>query len=252
MIEVKGHEVHYYTAGQGEPLVVVHGGLGDAGTWLKNVERLATRYTVYVPDLPGFGYSQMLESEHNIGVLTEFINDFTETLGLKRFNLMGHSIGGGVALNYALRYGGKVKKLVLVDSLCLGREIALWVRAISLAAGTIGAGVIGIFKAVRWVVETLMLPFNFNAPLTQANIDLGRSIATLKEQTLILANKLSGLMMPTLVVWGARDEIVPVKQAYAAAEAIPDCRLKVFENCGHDVHRKQIGEFSQVLVGFLG
>ena len=81
---------------------------------------------------------------------------------------------------------------------------------------------------------------------------LGSSITTVKEQTLVLANRLSEIMMPTLVVWGARDPIVPVRQAYAAAELIPDCQLKIFEGRGHDVHRDEIDEFSSVLTGFLG
>jgi len=252
MIKINGHDVHYYTAGQGEPLVVIHGGLGDARTWLNNVNRLADNYTVYVPDLPGFGESQSLDSDHNIPAFTEFMYDFTGNLGLDRFNLMGHSIGGGVALNYALKFPGKVKKLVLISSLCLGREIAFWIRLMSVPAEALGSAVLALFKATKWLIDTLMIPVKFVMPLSRASVNLGGNITTLKEQTLVLTNRLSELAMPTLLVWGARDEIVPVKQAYAAALVIPDCQLRVFENQGHNVHRDEINKFSRLLMGFLG
>lgn len=252
VIKVNGHDVHYYTAGQGEPLVVIHGGLGDARTWLDNIDILASKYTLYVPDLPGFGESQLLDSDHNIPSFTEFVEDFTNNLGLYKFNLMGHSIGGGIALNYALKFPAKVKKLVLVSSLCLGREIAFWIRLISVPAKVIGSAIVAVLKTTKWLINNLIIPVKFVMPLSRANVNLGANIATFKEQTLVLAKQLSRLNVPTLVVWGAKDQIVPVKQAYAAALAIPDCQLKVFENQGHDIHRDAINEFSFVLMGFLG
>jgi pimeloyl-ACP methyl ester carboxylesterase len=252
MIKVNERDVHYYTAGQGEPLVVVHGGMGDAGTWLDNINMLADNYKLYVPDLPGFGESQLLGCDYNIPEFTKFMENFIDNLGLDRFNLMGHSIGGGIALNYALRFPEKVKKLVLVSSLCLGREIALWVRLMSVPAKPIGSLVVGVLKTTKWLTNTLMIPIKFVMPLSRAKVNLGSNITTFKGQTLVLSNQLSGLAVPTLVVWGARDEIVPVKQAYAAARIIPDCQIHVFENRGHDVHRAEINEFSLLLTRFLG
>src|SRR4030043_2429098 len=92
-IEVNGRDVRYYTAGRGEPLVVVHGGGGDARTWLKNVEALADKYTVYVPDLPGFGGSQPLDGHYYIPELAEFVDGFSNNLGLEKFHIAGHSLG---------------------------------------------------------------------------------------------------------------------------------------------------------------
>lgn len=77
-------------------------------------------------------------------------------------------------------------------------------------------------------------------------------MATFKEQTLVLPKRLSEIIMPTLVVWGAKDNIVPVRQAYAATQLIPTCQLKVFENRGHDIHRDEISEFSKLVTSFLG
>jgi pimeloyl-ACP methyl ester carboxylesterase len=252
-INVRGHDVRYYTGGCGEPLLVIHGGGGDASTWLRNIEELSSSYAVYAPDLPGYGDSQPLEGRYYIPELAAFIDDFSESLGLEKFHLVGHSLGGGVALNYALRSPHKIKKLVLVSSLCLGKEIAFWVRLLSIPAllRSVGAVTMALFKGARWVVRKLLKGVEFVIPFSPASISIGGSITTFREQALVLANRLDDVLMPTLLVWGAKDGIVPVKHAYVAARAIPDCQLKVFASRGHNVHRDEVSEFSHVLRGFL-
>jgi len=251
-IIVNGRDIHYLTAGQGDPLVVIHGGAGGAETWKKNIAALSDSYTVYAPDLPGYGGSQPLAGDYYIPELTEFVGSFSDSLGLESFHLMGHSLGGGVALNYALESPHKIKKLVLISSLCLGREIALWVRLMSIPARSIGAAILAVLRTVKWLIKTLLIPVEFVMPLSRASVNLGGSVTTIREQTLVLANRLSEILAPTLLVWGAKDPIVPVSQAYAAAQLIPDCQLKVFEGRGHDVHRDEISAFSKLLSGFLG
>jgi len=253
-IKVDGLDVNYYTAGQGEPLVVIHGGGGDARTWSHNIEALSEKYTVYAPDLPGYGASQPLDGDYFIPELARFVDSFSDSLGLERFHLVGHSLGGGVALNYALEFPHKIRKLVLVSSLCLGREIALWVRLLSVPAliRSLGALTVAVLKSVKWLVKMFMEQVEYIMPLSPASMIIGGSVTTIKEQTLVLANRLSEIMMPTLLVWGAKDPIVPVRHAYAAAQVIPDCQLKVFENRGHNVHRDELQQFSSILSGFLG
>jgi pimeloyl-ACP methyl ester carboxylesterase len=251
-IKINGRDVHYFVAGQGDPLVVIHGGCGDAKTWLNNMAMLSDSYTVYIPDLPGFGESQPLGGDCYLSGLVEFMDCFADNLELESFYLVGHSIGGGVALNYAIKSPHRIKKLVLISSLCLGKEIALWVRLMVMPARAIRSAILAILRGVKWLVKTLLIPAEFVIPHSWVSLNLGSSIATLKEQTLVLTSRFSELVMPTLVVWGAKDEVVPVSHAYAAARVIPHCQLKVFENCGHNVHREKINEFSQLLTGFLG
>lgn len=252
-IQVDGLDVKYYTAGTGEPVVVIHGGGGDARTWWSNITELAEKYTVYAPDLPGYGGSQALAGNVYIPELSEFVEKFAAGLGLEKFHLVGHSLGGGIALDYALKSPQRINKLVLISSLCMGKEIALWVRLLSIPAmlRIVGATVMGIFKAIKWVIKTLLLPFEFIAPLSPASVSIGGSITTLKEQTLVLAHRLSEVMMPVLLVWGGKDPIVPVRHAYAAALVIPDCQVKVFENRGHNVHRDELKQFSHIVSRFL-
>ena len=156
-IKVDGRDVLYYTAGQGEPLVVIHGGGGDARTWKYNIAELAEKYTVYAPDLPGYGGSQPLDGDYYIPELSDFVDKFARSLGLERFYIIGHSLGGGIALNYTLKFPQKIKKLVLVSSLCLGREIAFWVRLFSLPAliRSLGTLMIAVLKGVKWVLKQL-------------------------------------------------------------------------------------------------
>jgi len=251
-IKIGGLEVLYYTAGQGEPLVVIHGGGGDARTWLTNMEVLAEKYTVFAPDLPGYGGSAPLDGKYYVPELTHFVNRFTEQLGLERFYLMGHSLGGGVALNFAINYPDKIKKLVLVSSLCLGREIALWLRVLSIPGiiKALGSVFSAVMAGIKWVTEQLN-PARYIMALSPSAVTIGSTISTFYQQTLSLEKRLPELKMPTLLVWGSRDPIVPVMQAYRAALAIPNCEVKVFEKRGHNVHRDELKEFSSLLHKFL-
>jgi len=253
-IKVGELDIHYLTAGQGEPLLVVHGGGEGSRAWRGNLEELSKNYTTYVPDLPGFGDSQPLTGDYFIPELTAFIDEFMKALGLDSFHLVGHSLGGGIALNYALQFPHKINKLVLISSMCLGKEIALWIRFLSrrIPGRILGGIALGLFRLIKWLLKSLYAPSEFVEPICQASIYLGTCITTLKEQTTVLINRLSGLMVPTLVVWGAKDPVLPVRQAYAAAQLIPNCQVKVFEDCGHSVYREKLAEFSQLLTGFLG
>ncbi|MFA5309563.1 MAG: alpha/beta fold hydrolase [Dehalococcoidales bacterium] len=252
-IKVDGRDVLYYTAGRGEPLVVIHGGGGDARTWRKNIGALAEKYTVYAPDLPGYGGSQRLDGDYYIPELTDFVDKFAGSLGLETFYIIGHSLGGGIALDYTLKFPHKIRKLVLVSSLCLGREIAFWLRLFTLPAimRSLGAMVEFIFKSIIWAARSLN-PAKYIMPLSPASVAIGGNISSFREQTLVLEKRLPDIKVPTLLVWGGRDPVVPVKQAYRAAMSIPDCRIEVFKKSGHNVHREQLKKFSSLITGFLG
>lgn len=247
-------DIHYLAGGQGDPMVIIHGGGDGARAWLENAKELSKHYSVYVPDLPGFGRSQPMGNKFHFSEFVTFIEDFTHILGLKRFHLVGHSIGGSIALHYALKSPQKIKGLVLVSSLCIGKEIAPWVRFLSssVLCRYLGEAAIVILKATKWLARLFYTPFKFANPVTRLKINMGKSITTFKGQTTVLLDQLSELLMPTLLVWGATDSIVPVAHAYAAAQLIPDCQLHIFEGCGHSVYKQRTQEFSKLLARFLG
>ena len=250
-----GHlDIHYLTGGEGEPLIVIHGG-GDSGhAWLQNVIELSKYYQVYLPDLPGFGHSKAAEEDFDLSSYVTFVEDFSRSLGLGHFHLVGHSLGGGIALRYALDFPHRIRRLVLVSSLCLGREIALWARIMSRPVFYRIARkiVVSVFRAIGWLARKLHCPLGKIAPPSLLRMSIGKSVMTVKGQTTVLMNRLSELLMPTLLVWGANDNIVPVHHAFLAAEQIPNCQVSVFQNSGHSVYRQRIGEFSDLLVRFLG
>jgi pimeloyl-ACP methyl ester carboxylesterase len=252
-INVKGLDIHYLTIGKGEPLIIVHGGSDGASAWMKNIVMLAKKYTIYVPDMPGFGSSQSIEGDYSIHEMVDFVDNFAQSIGLERFYMMGHSLGGGIALHYTLKHPAKVRKLVLVSSLCLGKEIAWWIRLFSIPPfyPSLGKASISIFKSFKYIAK-FFGPWKLVAPVTKTSVQIGGYISTITEQTIVLLSQLPQIMAPTLVLWGAKDPVVPFAQAYAAAELIPDCQVKVFEKCGHSVYRESLLEFSGVLSKFLG
>jgi pimeloyl-ACP methyl ester carboxylesterase len=251
-IRINGLNVRYFTGGRGEPLLVLHGGNSHGGPWAKNLRQLAHKYTVYVPDLPGFGLSEKMEGSYFIPELADFINEFCAALGLKSFYLMGHSMGGAIAASITLKHPEQVKKLILIDSMCMGKEIALWTRVLSSPpfAKSIGLAVINVMKGVRWAADAMFRSMEVIIPITEANLIIGSSAITPRSQRLVLLHRLSEILVPTLIIWGDRDKVLPVKQAYAVATVIPDCRLKVLSG-GHCAYQERLPEFEETVREFL-
>jgi len=137
--------------------------------------------------------------------------------------------------------------------MCLGKEIALWIRVLSssILCRYLGLAAAITLKAIKWLVDIVCAPLQFMNPLPLVKVNLGKNITTIEEQTMVVVNQLASLVMPTLLVWGAKDGIVPVSHSYSAAKLIPDCQLHVFEDCGHSVHREKPEELSRLLAQFL-
>ena len=253
-VKIRGRDIYYVTGGSGPALLVIHGGANGAAGWLNNVEELARDYTVYVPDMPGFGHSQPLPGDCSISNLAGFVSDFTRKLKLENFYLLGHSLGGAVALSYALKPQSRATKLVLVSSMCLGKEVALWVRVLSRSTfyRSLGTAFVYVLKWVKWSAEKVFRRREFLPPLSSASVSLGNSLFNLNEQSVVLADRLSEIRVPTLIVWGEKDPIVPAKQAYAAARLIPNCRVRVFASGGHSFYHHDVKEFNHLLRSFFG
>ena len=230
---------HYLKGGEGSPVVLLHGGGSDSRQWLPNFEALARHHLVYAPDLPGFGSSRPFLDSYSLPAIASFVTGFLEALELDRVALVGHSMGGGTALSVALESPERVEKLVLLNSLGLGEEIALWVRLLCLPTIPVA-----VYRAVQALVRRL-----WSVPLHAVPHDLGKYLAGLKGQKTVWRDRLKELTVPTLLVWGKRDRYLPVGQAYAASQLIPDCQLHILDNCGHSTYRD--GRFNPILLDFL-
>jgi pimeloyl-ACP methyl ester carboxylesterase len=115
----------------------------------------------------------------------------------------------------------------------------------------LGQVAMAILKTIKWLAHQFWAPFYFASMVSKIKMDMGRTMTNLRGQSNVLQDQLHQLSMPTLVVWGARDIIVPTHHAYSAAKAIPDCQLHIFQDCGHSAYKQRVPEFSQVVIKFL-
>jgi pimeloyl-ACP methyl ester carboxylesterase len=224
---VNGAKVHYLKAGSGPPVVLFHGGASDSRDWLETMEALADSYTVLAPDMIGFGQSDKSKPGYYLSDFAEFATGFIQELGYDSQVLVGHSLGGRVCIEIALRHPEKVHQLVLVDTVGFGR-LARW-------GMYIGA-------LMYWLRKFLRMPQPYPRYLKQRHED--------KEWMCL--DTLSQLEPPTLLVWNERDPYYSVSQAAGAAELIPDVRLEIFPGYGHAPHKKSRERFNSLLLEFLG
>ncbi len=268
-IQVGSLRARYWADGeQGSPVVLVHGLGGYAETWWPNNLALARQHRVFVVDLPGFGRSDKPASApYDYPYFATFIHDFMAALGIEKAALAGHSMGGGVALQFALAYPAQVERLVLVSSAGLGKEVSLMLRLASLPLLGELATRPGLQASRDFMKEILYDPaliteqdvqLDFamasQAGAQQAFLKALRALGTVfgqKEKfTGPILDSLPSLPQLTLVFWGRQDKIVPVSQA-EAARRIPNVRLEIFERCGHIPQFEHPEPFDRALQEFL-
>ncbi|MFC1926759.1 alpha/beta fold hydrolase [Chloroflexota bacterium] len=219
-------QAHYLKAGNGPPVVLLHGGASDSRDWLGIMAALNPSYTIYAPDLAGYGLSDRDDNGYYLSDFIEFTMEFIRTLGLDSHILVGHSIGGRVGLEIALRHPEMVSKLVLIDTVGFCK--------LSFLGGFLGA--------VAWGVRNLLRrPQPYPRFLKQKGED--RNWRCLDE--------LPSLNVPTLIVWNSRDPYYPVSGALKAKELIPEARLEIFQGFGHAPHIQNGESFKNLLLGFL-
>ncbi len=228
-IEVKGVNTHYVVGGEGLPLVLVHGGgaTGGWGEWGPFLERFARDFRVYAPDLVGFGRSDKPPANYTTRFFAEFFDAYMEAMALGRVNLIGHSLGGGVSLAYALNHPERVEKLILVDSSGLSNEL-----------GLMGRVLIPLFTRIARIRRDHV----YVSLMTG-----GKE----REPGEIYWDRLPELQVPTLLVWGEWDGYLPVRWARMAHERIPNSELCVFERCWHAPQKQRPEAFARVVLDFL-
>ena len=259
----------YWVLGEGETNVVLIHGLGaSADIWMHNIHVLSENYRIYVPDLMGFGRSDIPSDFFTPTDYVQFINDFLNALKIDRAVLIGQSLGGGIALLYTIRFPEKVERLVLVDNAGFGYETIWTLRLMSLPViGKLMSipariGVKIFFQlAVRnpaVITEELIDIYyeHFNRPGQQAfMLRLIRSIIGIRGiKREILAPVLENIQkvtQPTLIIWGEHDRVLPLTHAYYGKEKIQGSELRIFPDCGHIPFFEQPDAFNSVVRDFL-
>jgi pimeloyl-ACP methyl ester carboxylesterase len=267
---VHGRSISYTEAGEGSVLLLVHGMAGSRENWREAIEPLARHHTVIAPDFPGHGSSEAGGGDYSLGALAGGLRDLLLALGHERATVVGHSLGGGVAMQLAYQHPETIERLVLVSSGGLGPEVSPVLRAaalpgadlfISLTAGAgqrvgsvlgRGLGAIGLrpnadVAEVARGYAALEDPARRSAFLATLNAVVGTGGQRVHAgDRLYLAEA-----VPVLIVWGARDSIIPVRHGEDAHRAIPGSRLEVFEDVGHLPQLEAPGRFIAVLERFL-
>jgi pimeloyl-ACP methyl ester carboxylesterase len=247
-----GRAVSYLEAGDGPVLLLVHGMGGSFHNWDEVIEPLARAHTVIAPDLPGHGTSEAGSGDYSVGSLAASLRDLLAALGHERATLVGHSLGGGVAMQFSYQFPEMVERLVLVSSGGLGPEVSPVLRAAALpgadafitATAGVGQrvapalgralGAIGL-RPNADVAEVLRGYGSLTDPDRRAAF-LGtvRAVIDTRGQRVAATDRLYlAEAVPTLIVWGARDPIIPARHGEDAHDHIPGSRLEVFEGVGH-------------------
>jgi pimeloyl-ACP methyl ester carboxylesterase len=270
-INVDGDRVVYRTAGKGPVLLLVHGMAGSSVTWRHVMPGLAERFTVLAPDLLGQGQSDKPRGDYSLGAHANTLRDLMDALGHQRATVVGQSLGGGVALQFAYQFPERCERLVLVDSGGLGREVTFYLRMLTVPGFEY---LFPLFCTPRLrdagnVIATWL--GRAGARSTPARQEIWRSYGSLADaesrraffRSLRDVIDLSGqavsalrrlyraAQLPTLIVWGAQDPFIPVSHAVAAHEAIPGSRLEIFDGVGHYPHCEAPERFVAVLNDFI-
>jgi pimeloyl-ACP methyl ester carboxylesterase len=271
-IRLHGHPVSYYEAGSGPVVLLVHGITSSADAWRGVLPALAEHHTVVAPDLLGHGGSAKPRGDYSLGAHASGLRDLLAALGHERATIVGHSMGGGIAMVLAYQFPERVERLALVSSGGLGQEVGLVLRAATLP----GAGLVlplitrrGPRDAVIGAAHVLSrlglrtradvrgtalgLASLRDGAARRAFIHTARSILDGSGQRVSAHDRLYlAAGMPTLLLWGDRDPMIPAAHGIAAHEAIPHSRLELFPGAGHYPFEEDPERFVSVLRDFIG
>ena len=269
-VSIHGHSVGFRRGGTGQTILLIHGLAGSSKTWDDVIPLLPPHADVIAVDLLGHGESAKPSGDYSLGAFASGLRDFLSILGVESVTIVGHSFGGGVAMQLAYQHPHLVDRLVLVGSGGLGREVSWLLRLLTLPGAE------------------YVMPFAFPKPIVDRVTDVGRQLgrrdirspkfsemwraysslagATNRKafvrtmrgviepggQTVNATDRLYlAAHVPTMLVWGDHDGIIPVEHAHAAHEVIPTSRLEIIEGVGHFPHVEQPETFTNLLVDFM-
>jgi pimeloyl-ACP methyl ester carboxylesterase len=270
-IELHGRRVIYRVAGSGPPVVLIHGMLNSSSHWRSVALSLADEYTVVAPDLIGHGDSAAPRGDYSLGAHAASIRDLLAAIGIDRATIVGHSLGGGVAMQFFYQFPQRVERLVLISSGGLGREVSPLLRAATLPGMsallslTIHPRLVGgLWEAGRRLRERgtsagvylqaiarALRPLE-NADARGAFLHTLRSVIDVHGQRVAATDRLYLLeSIPTLIVWGERDNTIPIEHGRLAHDAIPRSCFRTLPLAAHFPHLEDPDGLSALLRAFI-
>ena len=270
-VTIHGYQRAFVKAGSGPALLLLHGLACDHTTWDRVIADLAENFTVIAPDFLGHGQSDKPRADYSIGGYANGMRDLLTVLGIDRVTVVGHSFGGGVAMQFAYQFPERTERLILVATGGLGPEVTPVIRAVTLPGfhqviGAInlpgvrqiaGATLRGLratgIDALRDLDEVADIIDSWRDPSTRRAIkhvvrncvDLRGQIISMRDRAYLTA------AMPMALVWGADDQVIPAAHVGTARALALDATIEVFKNSGHFPHKDHPEAFVQFVTDFI-
>ncbi|HET6627334.1 MAG TPA: alpha/beta fold hydrolase [Nocardioidaceae bacterium] len=270
-LTIHGHRRAFVKTGSGPALLLLHGLGCDHTTWLSVIAALSRRYTVVAPDLLGHGQSAKPRADYSVGGYANGMRDLLTVLGIDKVTVVGHSFGGGVAMQFAYQFPERTERMILVSPGGLGREVTPAIRAITLP-GFHQVMDVAMLPGLRHTATTLMralaatrLPHTRDLDEVATIYDSFRdrraraairhvvsAVVDWRGQVVTMADRAYlTRAMPMCVIWGTDDDVIPVRHAGLAAELAPDATVEVIANAGHFPHKEHPQRFVTIVNDFI-
>ncbi|MDQ3742762.1 MAG: alpha/beta hydrolase [Actinomycetota bacterium] len=266
---IDGRAVNYVELGSGPPILFVHGLSGSWQNWLEQLLPFSEDHRVVAVDLPGFGESEMPRDTISISGYGSFVDRFMDAIGMEAATIVGNSMGGFIGLELGISYPARVERLVLVSAaglsiekrrnepllklMYLGENVAQWATARVVGRSREMAGRPRGRRAIMWFVtphaERLAPEFVIEQTKGAGKPGFLPALDALTDYP--IRDRLDDIECPVLIVWGEKDLLVPVKDAYTFDELIPDSKLIVYEDVGHCAMFEVPERFNADLRAFL-
>ena len=270
-VTIHGHRRAFVKKGSGPAVLLLHGMACDHTTWLPIIDKLAERHTVIAPDLLGHGLSDKPRADYSVGGYANAMRDLLTVLGIDRVTVVGHSLGGGVAMQFAYQYPERTERLALISPGGLGSEVTPIIKAVTLPGFHPVMGLLtkpGIRHAIAAtmrrlhgrdhpavrdlgeiadIIEHLKDPRERRAlaHVVRACIDLRGQIITMVDRAYLAQE------MPMCVLWGEDDMVIPVAHAEHIRQLVPDAWVHVVPGVGHFPHKDVPDQTVDVLHRFI-
>ena len=270
-VTVHGHRRTYVRAGSGPVVLLLHGLGCDHTTWAPVIDSLSRTHTVIAPDLLGHGSSDKPRADYSVGGYANGMRDLLTVLGIDKVTVVGHSFGGGVAMQFAYQFPERTERMVLIAPGGLGPEVSPAIRAVTtpgfhqvMAALTLPGvrhvGKAGLkalsrsgLKTTRDLDEVAEIYDSFRDPYARAAIrHVVRAVVDWRGQIVTMADRAYLTeAMPMCVVWGRDDSVIPVRHANHVGDLAPKARVEVIPNAGHFPHKDHPHRFAKIVHEFI-
>ena len=269
-LELYGDRVAYQDVGSGEALLLLHGMAGSSETWRAVIPQLSRRYRVVAPDLIGHGQSAKPRGDYSLGAFAVWLRDLLDELGVTRATIVGHSLGGGVAMQFVYQHPDYCQRLILISSGGLGPDVGLVLRLLSAPGAELVLPVIApqpvltVGNKLRSWFSSAGIKSPRGAEVWRAYSSLAdsqtrnaflrtlRSVVDYRGQAVSALNRLHLTSdLPTMAIWGDQDKIIPVQHAHAAHAARAGSRIEVLAGVGHFPQVERPSEVVDLIDDFI-